>query len=81
MKMNTQSLINLEVNLAELTEAFQQLPSNTDGKKHHHAVKFPVTNDYGNACERELLFTWNAEYQDWELNTKGHDLIITASSR
>ncbi len=81
MKMNTQSLVNLEVSLKELTEAFAQLPLKPDGAQPHYAVKYPVTNDYGNSCERELLFSWNHEFNDWEINTKGHDLLITASSR
>ncbi|MFD2937315.1 hypothetical protein [Spirosoma flavum] len=78
--MNTQSLINLEVSLDELVEAFGQLPSNQDGQHHHYAVKFTVTDDFGKACERELLFHWIADRQDWALNTKGHDLLITASN-
>lgn len=81
MKMNTHPLVNLEVSLDELVSAFKQLPANEDGQQHHYAIKFPVTNDYGNASERQLLFSWNQDFNDWELNTKGHDLLITASSR
>lgn len=81
MKMNTQPLLNLEVSLQELTKAFGQLPPNEDGQQHHVAVPFPVTDDYGNAIERQLLFSWNAEQKDWELNTKSCDLLITASKR
>ncbi len=81
MKMNTQPLLNLEVSLEEINKAFEQLPANEDGQQHHFAVPFPTTDDYGNAIERQLLFSWNTERGDWELNTKGHDLLITASVR
>ncbi|GAB2579630.1 hypothetical protein [Spirosoma areae] len=79
--MNTQSLINLEVSLEELVNAFKQLPANQSGQQQHHAIKFALIDDYGNPCERELLFRWNQPHNDWELNTKGHDLLITASVR
>ncbi len=81
MKMNTQPLLNLEVSLAELIRAFDQLPPNEDGQQHHFAVPFPLTDDYGNVIERQLLFGWNAEQKDWELNAKSCDLLITASER
>ena len=81
MKMNTHPLLNLEVSLDELLYAFKQLPQKNEGQQSHFSVKFPVTNDYGNASERQLLFSWNEAYNDWELNTKGHDLLITASVR
>jgi hypothetical protein len=79
MKLSHQALVSIEVCLEELVDAFKSLPPNDDDGKHHHAIRFPVTNDYGDECERHLLFKWNAERKDWELNTKGHDLIITAS--
>ena len=79
MKLNHEALVSIEVCLEELMDAFKSLPANENDQKHHYAVKFPVINDYGNECERELLFKWNKERKDWELNTKGHDLIITAS--
>ncbi len=81
MKMNTQSLINIQVSLDELVDAFKKLPDNKDGQHHHFSVKFPVTDDFGKSCEQDLLFQWNEENKDWELNTKGHDLLITASTR
>ena len=81
MKMNTKPMLNLEVCLEELVNAFSRLPGNQDGQAHHHSIKFPVTNDYGNICERELLFTWNPTDKDWELDTRGHDLVITSSPR
>ncbi|GAB4036058.1 hypothetical protein [Spirosoma jeollabukense] len=81
MKMNTKPIVNLEVSLKELTDAFAQLPNNPDDQQQHYAVRFPVTDDYGNTSERQLLFSWNHHYNDWEINTKGHDLLITASSR
>lgn len=80
MKMNTQPLVNLEVSLKELIKAFKSLPNNPPDT-HRYAVKFPVIDDYGNACERDLLFMWNQEQNDWELDTKGHDLLVTASQR
>ncbi|MCK8491426.1 MULTISPECIES: hypothetical protein [Spirosoma] len=80
MKMNTQPIQNLEVSLEELVSAFKGLPAQPEGNE-HYTVKFSVPNDYGNASERQLLFKWNQEKNDWELNTKGHDLLITASSR
>jgi hypothetical protein len=81
MKMNTQSLINLQVSLDELVNAFKKLPANEDGQHHHFSVKFSVVNDFGKSCEQDLLFQWDDVHKDWELNTKGHDLLITASSR
>ena len=81
MKMNTQSLINLQVSLDELVNAFKKLPANDDCQHHHFSVKFPVVDDFGKSCEQDLLFRWNDEQKDWELNTKGHDLLITASGR
>ncbi|MCK8493982.1 MULTISPECIES: hypothetical protein [Spirosoma] len=80
MKMNTQPLQNLQVSLDELVNAFSSLPEQPQ-ENNLHAVKFPVTNDYGNPCERELMFKWNPQHNDWELNTKGHDLLITAVER
>ena len=80
MKINTKPLINVEVSLEELVNAFKSLPS-TPPDQHRYAVKFPVIDDYGNPCERDLLFRWNQEQNDWELDTKGHDLLITASQR
>ncbi|WP_084761882.1 hypothetical protein [Spirosoma spitsbergense] len=80
MKMNTQSLLNLEVSLDELIQAFRSLPDKPHDQR-RHAVKFTVTDDYGHPCERELLFSWNQDHNDWELNAKGHDLLITASAR
>lgn len=79
MKMDTQQLINLEISLQELTDAFKQLPSRCETLNHRYSVKFTVQDGYGNPCERELLFHWNCEQTQWELNTKGHDLLITCS--
>ncbi|WP_018623116.1 hypothetical protein [Spirosoma luteum] len=81
MKMNTQSLINLQISLDELVDAFGKLPDNKDNQLHHFSVKFSVIDDFGKDCEQDLLFQWNEANKDWELNTKGHDLLITASSR
>lgn len=81
MKINTQSLINIQVSLDELVDAFRKLPDNKDNQHHHFSVKFSVLDDFGKSCEQDLLFQWNEANKDWELNTKGHDLLITASSR
>ena len=81
MKMNTQPIINLQVSLEELVGAFKELPANADNQLEHYSVKFPVTDDYGHPGERELLFSWNVEANDWELNAKGHDLLITSANR
>ncbi|SFF35257.1 hypothetical protein [Spirosoma endophyticum] len=80
MKMNTQPLLNLQLNLDELVKAFDSLPNEPSGN-FRHSVKFTVTDDHGNLVERELLFSWNQDHSDWELNAKGHDLLITASDR
>jgi hypothetical protein len=81
MTMNTQSLINLRVSLDELVPAFKKISANQDGQHRHFSVKFPVTDDFEKSCDQYLLFQWNDVQKDWELNTKGHNLLITASSR
>lgn len=77
MKMNTKPIVNLAINLDELIDAFKQLPA-SPGEQPRHAVKFSVKDDYGKDVERQLLFTWNQEENCWELDSKGHDLVIRA---
>jgi hypothetical protein len=77
MKMNTHGLNSLEVSLNELTEAFKSLPD-TAQELTSYSVKFTLTDDYGNSCERDLLFKWNQKDSNWELDAKAHDLFITA---
>ncbi|RYF74046.1 MAG: hypothetical protein EOO39_09285 [Cytophagaceae bacterium] len=79
MRMDTQQLMNLEISLQELIDAFKQLPPQCENQTHRYPIKFTVQDGYGNPCERELLFYWNAEQAQWELNTKGHGLLITCS--
>ncbi|RZK31521.1 MAG: hypothetical protein EOO61_17920 [Hymenobacter sp.] len=77
MKMDTNHLINLEITLQELLDAFKQLPAQVEKPSNHYSVKFTVIDGYGHPCERQLLFYWNLKQTQWELNTKAHNLLIT----
>jgi hypothetical protein len=68
----------LFISIDELAEKMKGLPGHTGSD--YYALSFPLLGSQGQYVDAKVLFRWDGEASDWQLDHE-QDVIITAKDR